>query len=70
MIKEHQICVKQILDKFVSFIYRCIGYALIFIIVLFFVYPYYQEYDYMQKCQQDRTKDWCEQTWLELQRLD
>ena len=55
MTKERQICVRPILDKIVSFIYRCIGYVVILIMiflgVLFlffiFIYPYYQEYDYM-----------------------
>ena len=79
MTKERQICVRPILDKIVSFIYRCIGYVVILIMiflgVLFlffiFIYPYYQEYDYMKNCQQDgRSKSRCEQTWKELRALD
>ncbi len=79
MTKERQICVRPILDKIVSFIYRCMGYVVILIMiflgVLFlffiFIYPYYQEYDYMKNCQQDgRSKSQCEQTWKELRALD
>ena len=71
MTKERQICVRPILDKIVSFIYRCVGYIVILAILVFFLYPYYQEYDYMKNCQQDgRSKSQCEQTWKELRALD
>lgn len=71
MTKERQICVRLILDKLVSLIYRCVGYIVILAILVFFLYPYYQEYDYMKNCQQDgRSKSRCEQTWKELRALD
>ena len=71
MTKERQICERPILDKIVSFIYRCVGYIVILAILVFFLYPYYQEYDYMKNCQQDgRSKSQCEQTWKELRALD
>ena len=71
MTKERQICVRPILDKIVSFVYRCVGYIVILAILVFFLYPYYQEYDYMKNCQQDGcSKSQCEQTWKELRALD
>ena len=33
MTKERQICVRPILDKIVSFIYRCVGYIVILAIL-------------------------------------
>lgn len=71
MSEEPQICVRQILDKVVSLIYKGIGYVAILAILLFFLYPYYQEYDYMKNCQQnDRSRSQCEQSWAELRALD
>jgi len=71
MIEERQICVRQILDKAVGLIYKCVGYVVIVALLLFFLYPYYQEYNYMKTCQQDgRSQSQCEQTWIELRALD
>ncbi len=75
MIKERQICVKQILDKFITGIYKGLGYTVIFVILfglaLLFLFPHYQEYTYMKECKQKgRTQEWCEQTWLELKMME
>ena len=35
MTKERQICVRLILDKLVSLIYRCVGYIVILAILVF-----------------------------------
>lgn len=75
MSEGRRICVRQILDKFVSGIYKGAGYAVILIFFigffLLFIYPHYQEYDYMKKCQQgEYQEDWCKRTWIELQKLD
>lgn len=65
MIKEHLICVKQILDNLVTGIYKGMGYIVIFVIVFglcfFFVYPYYFEYEYIENClQKGYEKNLCE----------
>lgn len=75
MTEEHQICVKQILDKAVSGIYKialyCIVFVLIYVIAFFFLYPHYQEYAYKKDCLQNgQQKEWCEKTWQELLELD
>lgn len=75
MTEEQKICVKQILDKFVSFIYMSVLYLIVIALFLgigfFFLFPYYEEYKYMHTClQEGRQKAWCEQTWQELLELN
>ena len=75
MTEEQKICVKQILDKIVSGIYKCTIYfvivAIIFCVVFFFLYPCYLKYDYISECTGNgHTQDWCEETWAELQEID
>ena len=75
MIEERRIYVKQILDKKIGGIYKSICYFIVIVLILgisfFFLYPHYQEYVYMEDCQQNgHHKDWCEKTWLELLELD
>jgi len=75
MTEERRICVKQILDRIVSFIYKGVLYSIVIAMILgvglFFLYPHYQKYAYTKDCQQiGHPKDWCEKTWLELSELD
>ena len=75
MIKEHLICVKQILDKIISYIYKSVLYCIVFSllcgVIFLFLYPYYNEYIYKKNCQKSEySKIWCEQTWLELEELN
>ncbi len=75
MVKERQICVKQILDNFARGIYKGLGYMGILIVLiglaLFFLYPHYHEYEYMKECRQEgHAQEWCEQTWQELRAMD
>ena len=71
MTEGRQICVKQISDKVVSLIYKSVSYVVILALLLFFLYPYYQKYNYMKNCQQNgRSQSQCEQTWIELRALD
>lgn len=71
MTEERQVCVKQILAKIISMIYKSIGYIVILAIILFFLYPHYQEYEYLKECEQKgRSQEWCEQTWHELRMME
>jgi len=75
MTEERQICVKRILDKVVSIIYKSVLYCIVFVLIcgigLFFIYPHYQEYAYKKDClQSGHPKEWCEKTWQELLELN
>lgn len=75
VIEERRTCVKQILDRIISFIYKGVLYSIVVAIILgvgvFFLYPHYQKYTYTKDCQQTgRSKEWCEKTWFELSELD
>ncbi|MBQ8677988.1 MAG: hypothetical protein IJ529_05930 [Alphaproteobacteria bacterium] len=75
MTEEHQICVKQILDRVTNFIYRGVLYsiaiAMILGIGLLFLYPHYQEYARPKECLQNgHQQDWCEKTGQKLSALD
>lgn len=70
---------KKILDKIhksLSFItgmtLSFIGIAFAAIIIWsFFLLPYYNEYQFMKKCQDEgQTKEWCTSVWQELRTLD
>ena len=75
MTEERRICVKQILDRIIGFIYKGVLYSIVITLILgigfFLLYPHYQKYIYTKDCQQTgHPKDWCEKTGLELSELD
>ena len=58
MTEGRQICVKQISDKVVNLIHKGVGYIVILALLFFFLYPYYQKYDYINECiSKGRTKN-------------
>ena len=63
MNSEQKICAKKILDRIVSFILTTIG--------IWFILPYYTEYNYIQTCvEEGHDKNLCQQIWEELEKLD
>lgn len=75
MTQERKELLKQILDRFVSFIYMSVLYLIVIAVFLgigfFFLFPYYEEYKYMHTClQEGHQKAWCEQAWLEWLKLN
>lgn len=55
----------------VSIILTIIGVFTLLIIAGLFIYPHYQKYQYLKECKDNgKSAEFCQQTWLELQKLD
>ena len=71
MNSEQKICAKKILDRIVSFILTTIGICAILTIGIWFILPYYTEYNYIQTCvEEGHDKNLCQQIWEDLEKLD
>ena len=71
MSSGQKICVKKILDRVVSFFLAAIGVCAILAISIWFILPYYQEFNYIQTCiEEGHDKKWCQQVWKDLENLD
>ncbi len=75
MTNVQKICVKQIsnklADRVVSTILTLIGILVLLIVAGLFIYPHYQEYQYLIECKDNgKSTEFCQQTWLELLKQD
>lgn len=70
MISKRKISDK-IADRVVGTILTLIGILVLLIAAGLFIYPHYQEYQYLKECKDNgKSAEFCQQTWQELQKLD
>ena len=61
----------KIADRVVGTILTLIGIIVLLIIAGLFIYPHYLEYQYIKECKDNgKSTEFCQQTWLELQKQD
>ena len=69
--KEKKICAKNVLNKLVSFMLMVLGICVILAVCAWFIFPYYQSFDYIKACTDEgRSKSQCLQEWAEIDKLD
>ena len=69
--KEKKICAKNVLNKLVSFMLMVLGICVILAVCAWFIFPYYQSFDYIKACTDEgRSKSQCLQEWEEIDKLD
>lgn len=58
-------------DRVVSTILTLIGILVLLVVAGLFIYPHYQEYQYLIECKDNgKSTEFCQQTWLELLKQD
>ena len=58
-------------DRVVSTILTLIGILVLLVVAGLFIYPHYQEYQYLKECKDSgKSTEFCQQTWLELLKQD
>ena len=61
----------KVADRVVSTILTLIGILVLLVVAGLFIYPHYQEYQYMKECKDSgKSTEFCQQTWLELLKQD
>lgn len=61
----------KVADRVVSTILTLIGILTLLIVAGLFIYPHYQEYQYLKECKDNgKSTEFCQQTWLELLKQD
>ena len=61
----------KVADRVVSTILTLIGILVLLIVAGLFIYPHYQEYQYLIECKDNgKSTEFCQQTWLELLKQD
>ena len=66
-----KILTKKVLDKIISFMLTVLGICVILAVCAWFIFPYYQRFDYIKTCTDGgRSKSLCLQEWAEIDKLD
>lgn len=61
----------KVADRVVSAILTIVGICTVLVAAGLFIYPHYQEYQYMKECKDNgKSAEFCQQAWLELQKQD
>lgn len=61
----------KVTDRVVSTILTLIGILVLLVVAGLFIYPHYQEYQYLKECKDSgKSTEFCQQTWLELLKQD
>ncbi len=61
----------KIADRVVGIILKLIGILVLLIAAGLFIYPHYQEHQYLKECKDNgKSAEFCQQTWLELLKQD
>ncbi len=61
----------KLADRIVGAILTLIGILVLLIAAGLFIYPHYQEYQYLKECKGNgKSTEFCQQTWQELQKQD
>ena len=61
----------KVADRVVGTILTLIGILALLIVAGLFIYPHYQEYQYLKECKDSgKSSEFCQQTWLELLKQD
>lgn len=61
----------KVADRVVRTILTFIGILTLLIVAGLFIYPHYQEYQYLKECKDNgKSTEFCQQTWLELLKQD
>lgn len=61
----------KVADRVVGTILTLIGILVLLVVAGLFIYPHYQEYQYLIECKDNgKSTEFCQQTWLELLKQD
>lgn len=61
----------KVADRVVRTILTFIGILTLLIVAGLFIYPHYQEYQYLKECKDNgKSTEFCQQIWLELLKQD
>ena len=70
MKEELKTCVEAILGSIEKIVLSIIGLTIIILITSPFGLSYYLKYEFMIKCIKKDSLTWCEEVWMELEKLD